>query len=156
MNQQEVSTLLETCRAPAASVVEQLANPETANKWSDAAKGFAEAIGIAARELGVATNDFLDSPAGYLLAFILLFNYGGGMVIGVPMSVFTILLWWTTVKRVMRGTIEYQTVPVFWGAFTMRRVSKMTTQSSEEWGVYAVLSGIGLLILNLIIWVNVT
>lgn len=156
MNQQEVTTLLETCRAPAATVVEQLTNPETANKWSDAAKGFAEAIGIAAKELGIAANDFLDSPAGYLLAFILLFNYGGGMVIGVPMSVFTILLWWTTVKRVMRGTIEYQMVPVFWGAFTMRRVSKMTTQSSEEWGVYAVLSGICLLLLNLIIWVNVT
>lgn len=65
LSQQEVSTLLETCRAPRATVVEQLANPETANKWSDAAKGFAEAIGVA----GTAQRVFEALLVIYLLSF---------------------------------------------------------------------------------------
>lgn len=96
----EIQTILETCRADAVEVASVLpeVTPEKAAEWSDAAKGFAEAIGIAARELGIATNDFLMSPAGVLLAAILLFNYAGGAIVGFPFTIFTVLLmfWFTS------------------------------------------------------------
>lgn len=153
----EVDTILKACRkAEADKPFIAIPDAEDANSWADAAKGFGEALGIAAKELGIAANDFLNSPAGWLLAFILLFNYAGGAVVGVPMTLFILLFWWNTMKRVMRDRVEYTYVPVLWGLFSIRRVSSLTSSDSGYWGPWAILSSIGLLIIMLIIWTNVT
>lgn len=159
-NSTEIQTILESCRTKASEAARILpqVTPEKAAEWSDAAKGFAEALGIAAKELGIATNDFLMSPAGFLLAAILLFNYAGGAIIGFPFTIFTILLMFWLIRRMVTGKIEYETVPVLWGAFQYRR--KKSYQSAEYLGegkaALLLLTALGLLILNLVVWLNVT
>ena len=159
-NPTEIQTILESCRAKAseaASILPEL-TPEKAADWSNAAKGFAEALGIAARELGIATNDFLTSPAGFLLAAILLFNYAGGAIVGLPFSIFTILLMYWLIRRLMTGKVEYETVPIFWGAFQYRRkkLAQSVDYISEGKAALMILTAIGLGIMNIVVWVNVT
>ena len=155
----ETATLLASCRttssAPAA--IEKMADPETASKWSDAAKGFAEALGIAAKELGIAVNDFLDSPAGYLLALILLFNYAGGFIVGFPMSLISIYALYKVLKMMNTESTEYEMTPVLWGLFSIRRVKRVVKDDGGEYlGLMNFLVILGFVITNLVIWVNVT
>lgn len=155
-NSTEIATILETCRGDNGNM--PTITPEKAAEWSDAAKGFAEALGIAAKELGIATNDFLMSPAGFLLAAILLFNYAGGAIIGLPFSIFTILLMFSLIRRLMTDKIEYEVVPVLWGAFQWRRkkVVRSVDYITEGKGALLILSALGLFIMNVIVWLNVT
>lgn len=146
----EVSTLLESCRIKNGAI-----SPEEANKWGEVAKGVAQALGIAAKELGVATNDFMKSPAGFLLTLILLVKFCGGFLIGVPMTVFFVLTWWFINRRIMQDSITYTYTPVFWGLFSVKRVLTVTTEKNEYTGVFAILTGIVVTIVLIIIWVNI-
>lgn len=155
-NSTEIATILETCRGDNGNLPS--ITPQKAAEWSDAAKGFAEALGIAAKELGIATNDFLMSPAGILLAIILLFNYAGGAIMGFPFSIFTILLMFWLIRRLMTDKVEYEVVPILWGAFQWRRkkVVQSVSYISEGKGILLLLTALGLLLMNLVVWLNVT
>lgn len=162
-SQMEVSTILEACRkttevAPAVvEAVSKVEVPDVAevSEWASASKGFAEALGIAAKELGIAVNDFLNSPAGILLALILLYNFAGGALLGLPFTMFTLWLFTRVLTFLRTDKVEFENVPVFWGAFTIRRKTRITCQTlRENEGITLVLTGIGLLILNIVVWVN--
>lgn len=159
-NPTEIQTILESCRTEAASATSILPEmtPERAAEWSDAAKGFAEALGIAARELGIATNDFLTSPAGVLLAAILLFNYAGGAIVGFPFTIFTILVLLWLVRRLTTEKVEYETVPLLWGLVHYRRkkVDASVEYLSDSKGILLLLATVVMVVLNLIVWANVT
>ena len=157
MDTTQVYNLLASCRPEkAASVVAKLSDPVAANQWADAAKGFGQALGTAAKELGIAANDFLNSPAGYLLAGILIFNYAGGAVIGLPFTIFSMFFWWYITRRSMLQSKEYVTVPMFWGMFTMRRVVKTFYKFDDSVWVISIGSAVILFFTNLMIWSAVT
>lgn len=139
MNAQEVNTLLEACRGKAASGVAAITDsvtPENASRFSEAAKGVAQAVGIAAKELGIAANDFLDSPAGYVLAAVLLFNYGGsliaGILFGLPITFLALFLLYKFYRNYRAAECEYQYIPVLWGMFHRRRIVKYRMNEFDE------------------------
>jgi hypothetical protein len=135
-SQSDVDAILTACREQrdaAVNATTSIADPDNAAKWSVAARGIAEAIGVAARELGVATNDFLDSPAGYVVAGLLFVNFGADFsevitdlvrtLVGIPLLL--VLLWYSYRSRPWyQWKREYQYVPVLWGAFSVRRLVK--------------------------------
>ena len=160
-NADSVETILDLCRKanvkPALSInTTVLPEAEEVSEWSQAARGFAEAIGVAAKGLGIAVNDFMKSPAGVLLALILLLNYAGGVIIGVPFVMFTILVFAYMFRRATIDSISYENVPMFWGMITVRRrtVVKMTGINGDSAGVLAV-TEVALLLLDLIVCLNV-
>jgi hypothetical protein len=160
-NADSVSTILDLCRKASAKPALSIANTaipeaEEVSEWSQAARGFAEAIGVAAKGLGIAVNEFMASPAGILLALILVLKYAGGVVIGIPFVVFTILVFTYLVRRLSISSIAYENVPMFWGMITVRRKTLVKTGSvdGETAGVIAI-TGIALLILDLIVCLNV-
>lgn len=63
----QIDTILQSCRGESGLMTPTL-TADNAREWADIAQAFTKAAGTVAKELGVATNDFLDSPAGYLLA----------------------------------------------------------------------------------------
>jgi hypothetical protein len=136
LGSQEIATLLESCRSPAKSVAEKLADPETANEWGTAAKSFAVAIGIAAKELGIATNDFLKSPAGFLLAAVLIFKFCGGILIGVPFMVFTMWFCYRTINKYRQKDAEYVAVSYFWGLYVRQKAVNIKYSPWEEGSVF--------------------
>lgn len=157
----KVSVILESCRdstKAAPAIVEKMADPDVADKWSNAAMGIARAIGIAAKELGIAANDFLDSPAGFLVAALLLFNYAGGFIVGLPVTILTVLIASHLLRRVWTDKVEYETVNYLWGLLPIRRIKTRTNSDLDCGGVWAmtatVLAAAG--VLNLIVWLNVT
>lgn len=159
MNQNEVSTLLKTCRNDGvASGIAQNVTPENVSKWAPAAKGIAEAIGIAAKELGIATNDFLKSPAGFLVAAILIFNFGGGAVFAVLFTAFTLLMLLVTILRLRVESREYEFTPMLWGAFTIRRVKQIINSAEVGEGSAALMLmlTVATLLLNMLVWFNIT
>lgn len=160
-NYTEVATILDACRkgttSVSAAIAEKLPDSEEVTGWSQAAKGFAEALGVAAKQLGIAVNDFLNSPAGILLAVILLFNYAGGAIVGLPFTMFSLWLLWTLARRYSVESVEYENVPVFWGFSTMRRKRLVKMGEISDTGqIVLVIGAIGLLILNITVWCCVT
>lgn len=84
-------------------------DPSTVSQWAadmaTVAESFARAIGIAAREMGVAVNDFLNTPAGVLTAAVILWKVIGADVVTVLtcvpiMAIFTIAFF-----KVLRGLL---------------------------------------------------
>lgn len=86
---QAAKAVAETARAAAAPVV---ADPKTvdtvmtvAATWgtqaAQAAEGFAKALGIAAKELGVTVNDFLHTDAGKLTALLIIWKVAGAAMV---------------------------------------------------------------------------
>lgn len=157
---QATATLLESCRTKATTVVEKIADPEVANKWAEAAKGIGQGIGVAAKELGIAANDFLDSPAGLVVALLLFFNFAGGFMstlIAAPLSVLSLYVLYKLLDRLWTEKVTYTMVPVLWGVFSFRRVFEYTRTDSDEsvifmTAIYLVATGA----FNLIVWMNLT
>jgi hypothetical protein len=123
MTSDQIRTILESCRT--GGFTSQPITVDSAKEWSEIAESFAKAAGTAAKELGVATNEFLNSPAGYLLAGVLVFNYGGGLIlIGIPfmiLSFFGIKHAW---RWAYTDKVTYENVPVLWGFWTIRRSTR--------------------------------
>lgn len=157
---QATATLLESCRTKATTAVEKLADPDVANKWAEAAKGIGQGIGVAAKELGIAANDFLDSPAGLVVAVLLLFNFAGGFMgalIAAPMSVLSLYVLYKLLVRLWVEKATYTMVPVLWGAFSFRRVTEYTRTDADESVIFMTtiyLASAGLF--NMIVWLNLT
>ena len=134
--------------------------PETAMKWAEASKGFAQALGIAAKELNIAANDFLDSPAGILLASVLVWNYAGDSVMGVfgifvalGLTFFLLPFWWYVNRRIQLKEVDYEYIPVLWGAFQRRRVKSATWRWDSDEQMMTVFSGLATLVMLIVIWV---
>jgi hypothetical protein len=121
----------------------------------DAAKGVGGAISDLAKNLGVTINDFLHSPAGVLLAFVLVVKFVGGKIFVIPFVCFIVTFWWFCVNRISRD-IQYEYVPVLWGAFQRKRVTSVKRNTRDEfvqW--FTFLSAVGGGLLCVIVALNV-
>lgn len=96
---------------------------EHSSEIGEAAKGIAQAIGIAAKELGIAVNDFLKSPAGTLtIAFIIAKFFGGKILALLLLPLYTLVArgaW----QRAWVYETQYTYTPVLWGMFQRRRIA---------------------------------
>lgn len=155
----EIATILESCRsAPSANLLPEV-TAEEANNWADASKSFASAIAVAAKELGIAVNDFLDSPAGWILAGLLIFNYAGetivGILIGAPFMFLAFFVWYKITISVMRDDIKYEYIPYLWGAFKIKRLVSYTTHWGENAIFTSVVAFIGIFAVTAIFLANI-
>jgi hypothetical protein len=116
----------------------------------EGAKGIGAAVGDLAKTLGVTVNDFLKTPAGTLLAFVLVVKYIGMKCLAIPFVMFMVSFWWMVNNRISRD-VEYTYVPILWGAFQIKRVSKVVRSESDYVQVFNLLSAIGAGILCLIV-----
>src|SRR5690606_10910321 len=151
---QEIAAILSACRSKTSSIN---ITPQNAESWANASQGFAKAIGVAAKELGVATNDFLNSPAGYLLAAILIVNFVGNIIFGVPVPLASLVFMWILFKYLWTKSKDYENVPVLWGFWSIRK-AKVTKYEYLSEGKYTimVIAALMCVILNGIVWVNLS
>lgn len=86
-------------------------NTEKLDKWSEISLKFAKAIGVAAKEVGVATNEFLSTPAGKFTAVIIAWKVFDGtswVAFAIILSITTGIL--VSFKRFMthKGYEDYE------------------------------------------------
>lgn len=95
-------------------------------------------IGAAARELGIAVNEFSQTTPGRVAMLILVWKYMGDAILGVMVGIPVLVLgMWVGWKMVHRGrqrnyTREYVYVPVLWGLFNRRKLVKEVYNRNSE------------------------
>lgn len=100
-----------------------------ASEWGQqaatAAEGFAKALGIAAREIGVTVNEFISTPAGKLTAALIVWKVAGATLISMAYGVVVLVigLWaaWLLARHI--ATDRYESVPYsrLWGLWSGER-----------------------------------
>ncbi len=116
----------------------------------------ATGIASAAKEIGVAANEFATTPVGKMTMFLIVWNYFGErateMLVGVGILVVGFPLLFLGIYRlrpIYFGT-KYTELPVLWGLFTRRVVMELgeEVEMSNDRGVSgAILVGAGVLLL---------
>ena len=95
--------MVESTKSPDAQITENISRLATwGTDLAVASEGFAKALGVAARELGIAANDFLATDAGRLTAAIIIWKVLGkslvALVIGTLLLVISIGFYRLSVK----------------------------------------------------------
>lgn len=119
---------------------------EHSSEIGEAAKGIAQAIGIAAKELGIAVNDFLKSPAGTLTVAFIFAKFFGAKILGLLLLPLYTLVARGAWQRAMIYSAEYTYEPVLWGLFKRRRIASIKRTAWRDMGDSQVLLifGIGI------------
>ena len=100
-----------------------------ASEWgtqaATAAEGFAKALGIAAREIGVTVNEFISTPAGKLTAALIVWKVAGATLVSMMYGVVVLVvgLYGATLLARHIATEKYTSVPYsrLWGLWAGER-----------------------------------
>lgn len=80
----------------ASSLMGDLSDPDALSKYGVVAQEWAKALGLAAKELGIAVDEFLDTDAGKLTAAVIIWQVAGEKIldiaIGVPLLAVLIII----------------------------------------------------------------
>lgn len=131
LNAQKSNEPTQSIIAQTVNAAKEVATPENLTQFGKISREFAEAIGVAAKELGIAANDFLDTPAGKLTAVVILWKVMGteaGEVLSYFADFFVgslmlIILWYFAFKLVRTVSYEklvYVDKPFLFGLMTRR------------------------------------
>jgi len=89
-----------------------LVTPDGVKAWASVGKEIGQGLAAAAKELGVAANELLNTPIGYLTAGLLVWVYAGqdlvGIVFGSVWLIAFVPIWLWMYRRFMfKTTIKY-------------------------------------------------
>lgn len=141
--------------ATSSEITETIKNPGKLSEWGNVAKDFATAIGIAAKELGIAVNDFFKSDAGTFLAMLLFWKVAGASILSniVTLLIFgtMIVMWFKALNKITERVVEYEYVPVLWGMFSRKRIKSMEGYVNGDGlfsppGFFLLIAGLGIVI----------
>lgn len=131
---------------------------EVASQWGQVAKDWAEAIGIAAGELGYQVNEFIKTDAGKFTAVLIAWQVLGESVMNFVKGLLVLTLLPALYFTLIRLTNPYETarVPVkyLWGLIeTTKRVRTNNVKSSsaiEEHSIVIFVGGVVVTVIGLI------
>lgn len=139
----DFKAIADTCtpqqKATVEKIVENL-NSNDASKWNSVIRTIGETIATTAKELGVAVNDFLKSPAGIILVLFLFFKFIGGKLLAIPTFFFMAWTWYRIIDRFTKDNVEYEYVPYLWGAFKLKRM--VSYRRDSDAGTYFGIAGV--------------
>jgi hypothetical protein len=96
---------------PTSTITENLTDPNKLSEWGVVAQEWAKALGLAAKELGLAVDGFLDTDAGKLTAVVIIWHVMGeqivGMAFGIPLLIATIVIGLKLARRWRIKQVEY-------------------------------------------------
>jgi hypothetical protein len=124
-----------------------------AEAWGELGANMGKAMVGAAREVGVASNEFANTSLGKVVVGIVAYKVVGKDILGVIfgslilLGGYSLAVWVFTTRRWSDVTYEY--VPVLWGMYTKQRVVKSHTDSDVS--VTKVLAGGAILALTTLI-----
>lgn len=132
----QVAVTAETNAKQAAPAAAVLADPKKMDEWLTLGEHMGKMMGGAAKEVGVAVNDFVNTPVGQMTMVLVVWKYMGGTLVHV---VGGLLVWALGVLvvgflyRRMRGTtIEYnKEVRNWFGNHPRVRVQRPALSSGE-------------------------
>jgi hypothetical protein len=137
---------------PGAEVAVAGVTPDKVRAWGSLGQEFSTAIVETATGLGVAANDLLFTPVGFMIAFYFMWDMVGGILIGVPLLIALWIAYFRIGYWLSTESIEYEQVPVLWGAFTVKKIkTRNLNTESENPSMWYFLAGVLSLILSAVI-----
>lgn len=124
-----------------------------AEAWGDLGANMGKAMVGAAKEVGVAANEFSQTPLGQVVVFLAAYKIVGQDVLGVIVGSlimlvgYSLAIWLFTTKR--WSTVKYEYEPVMWGMYKKARMVEIKTADDVVTG--KILSGLTLLALSTIV-----
>ena len=106
---------------------------QEAEAWGTLGANMGKAMVGAAREVGVASNEFANTSLGKVVVGIVAYKVVGKDILGVIFGSmilvigYSLAIWMMTTRRWSDVTYEYE--PVFWGMYKRQRVVKSHTDS---------------------------
>ena len=114
-----------------------VSDPDKLSQWGVVAQEWARALGVAANELGLAADSFLDTDAGKLTAAIIIWHVLGetllGFVVGVPLLAVVLFLGIRTARRAKIKSVTYGDEKNWHGA---REVKEIIYFDEDETAMY--------------------
>jgi len=109
--------------------------------------GAGKAIVSAAKELGMAADEFAGTGLGKLVILLVIVKFVGKAALGIAFGSTVMAVGYTWAYRFMKpvADIQYAVVPVFWGLFTIKRVASRTYLKFPD-NEYSIRVGFGLLL----------
>ena len=114
-----------------------LETAEKVDKWVDVGERLGKMMGGAAREVGIAVNDFVKTPVGLMTAGLIVWNYMGSMLIHVVggftilFITFGLLTWYSRRLRTVEVKYDKEAGKNWLGRYPVlsREVSKIDDDS---------------------------
>lgn len=136
---------------PGSEVAVAGVTPDKVRAWGSLGAEFSTAIVETAKGLGVAANDLLFTPVGFMIAFYFMWDMVGGILIGIPLLIALWIAYFRIGYFLSTENIIYEHVPVLWGAFTIKKVQSRQLSEGENPGIWYTVAGIASLILSAVI-----
>jgi hypothetical protein len=127
-----------------------------AEAWGELGSNMGKAMVGAAKEVGVAANEFSQTPLGQVVVFMAAYKIVGHDMLGVVFGSLVLLFGWSlalwifTTKR--WSDVKYEYEPVLWGLYKKARIVEIRTDSDTVTG--KILSGIGILVVSTLVGLN--
>lgn len=142
--QQKAEILKQVADASAtsdASTVVAGVTPTKVDEWVTIGERIGKIMGGAAREVGIAVNDFVKTPVGQLTMFIIVWKIMGGMLIHLLGGFVVFVSGWTFTyilyRRLSDVRIEYHPEAKDWlGRPKVVKVYKDALGGDAAWGVF--------------------
>lgn len=112
---------------------------QEATAWAELGANIGTAMVSAAKELGIAANEFSQTGLGKIVTVIVVYKVLGREILGVIVGSAILLVGGIFTIMIFRSTkfntqVQYQYVPVLWGMFNRRRVVKLETDGDYTVG----------------------
>lgn len=134
--------MVESTKSPDAQITENISRLATwGTDLAVASEGFAKALGVAARELGIAANDFLATDAGRLTAAIIIWKVLGkslvALAIGTLLLVISIGFYFKVVQRCIVSEYTYKPRSLLFGLIKYEKAVPVYKRE-PDWGAWIV------------------
>lgn len=154
--QAEVLKKIEAMQAPGSKNISATAREET-EKWVELGGNMGKAAVGAAKELGVAANDFVATPLGKVTMAVVVYKVVGkdilGVIAGGGVLVFFLSMAVYMVRRIKYKNVVYDYKPTFFGMYNKRVVVSGTVD--EDWAVGHMIAAFVCVAFALVVGLNV-
>lgn len=120
-------------KAQLASQIEQMKKetnslpitPDNVNEWTRAGQQFGQMLGGAAKEVGMAVNDFVKTPVGKMTAALIIWHYMGNSIIHFVMALIVLFVGIAAIRhiigRICNDHTEYDmNTKTWWGGYAIK------------------------------------
>jgi len=116
-------------------------NPSAATEWASVGVGVAQGLAAAAKELGVAVNDFAKTTVGQWTLWMIVWHIFGKVIIHIIGALIVLAVGmgfvWELRRRLWSEDVTYsETAVTWWGAPKVLEVKPHRFDSDGAWGVF--------------------
>ena len=114
-----------------------MSSAEQVDQWVNVGERIGKMMGGAAKEVGIAVNEFVKTPVGKMTAAVIVWNYMGSMIVHVVSGLFVLICSWGLLtwygRRATSMVVEYHPTERNWLGQAVLVSKKRGSLDSDIW-----------------------